>query len=1014
MKAKQILISMALPALFAACANDDFLSAPSNNANEGNLVGLEKGFAVAITKGEDAATRTAWELEAWKKPLIYSWLPELNANQIVPENIGFAWRGDTPDANVRTNYKFTLSGYLKNGQEKPTFKKCDDELLITNGFTFGNVAGGVITLQEYDDATKAMTPSNFTLNQDKGKWTLKESNTEVADMYNKENNLSKEAPYVKTGVFTTENSTVFAGEYIVYFPYNDAFAEIGNLPATSPAEFTMDVANTDNLAAHLTGKTFAYGKAKIEKGGSMAEGFSTTNLSAIIAVKLTNKTEETAAQKVSKIILFDEGNEQGFYTSVGLDANKISAETSNSTTGKNLYVIDSKTTYSPTLILNLKKGSQEYAEIKNDEEQVGVLAALPIDLVQPVAYIMFSDGLCVKKSLPAKNLQGGKVNAFEVTLTKEDLDKKVSIAVDTKSFLQAWANAWDATGVDNVTIETLGNIKFNNDAVVTLANGSTKQSFNLTTMPNGMMFNKNITIKGIGSLTIPADVTWYVKGQANTQNDAKTLTIENPIIIENEGCCGNVAGRLILGNKSDKFGNFVIKSDITNYGKMIVGANNGVGTYTFEGTIFNNYDADNESTAEIYFGGQKGNTINVNKAIQNYGKMELVNRTFKATPGADGIEWGTVAPGVNVGVKVNAKGGINNLLETSTLLVKDQTNLSLNGNSINNGEIEILSNGSTTDQSKDGNVKVEQGASLTNNNVIYNKGVFTADRSTLTLNNGAQFVDYVGSQYGGTKATINEGGEYICEVDNATISAGNRLAYALGDNMPTTTVRFVEGPASASYTYDLKNYKDYAKLATVKYIFAAVGKEFVINNTDKDSKGALIEHTFGTQVTVEAAKCLKFINGKFKINGDLIVKSGWAQTVTVSGTQSFLTIAGSVDMKEGATEFAVQANSTVAATEKTASDVTVNGNVNLAKGTKFSVAEKGAVALGANLTIGEGAIAIFNYSSYTNVQNVIAINGTFTRILSSGVATANPAKVWCQSYTTGTKAVFTNGYPEMR
>lgn len=1002
---------MALPALFAACANDDFLSAPSNNANEGNLVGLEKGFAVAITKGEDAATRTAWELEAWKKPLIYSWLPELNANQIVPENIGFAWRGDTPDANVRTNYKFTLSGYLKNGQEKPTFKKCDDELLITNGFTFRKVAGGVITLQEYDDATKTMTPSNFTLNQDKGKWTLKESNTEVADMYNKENNLSKEAPYVKTGVFTTENSTVFAGEYIVYFPYNDAFAEIGNLPATSPAEFTMDVANTDNLAAHLTGKTFAYGKAKIEKGGSMAEGFSTTNLSAIIAVKLTNKTEETAAQKVSKIILFDEGNEQGFYTSVGLDANKISAETSNSTTGKNLYVIDSKTTYSPTLILNLKNGSQEYVEIAKDKDQVGVLAALPIDLVQPVAYIMFSDGLCVKKSLPAKNLQGGKVNAFEVTLTKEDLDKKVSIAVDTKSFLQAWANAWDATDVDNVTIETLGNIKFNNDAVVTLANGSTKQSFDLTTMPNGMMFNKNITIKGIGSLTIPADVTWYVKGQANTQNDAKTLTIENPIIIENEGCCGNVAGRLILGNKSDKFGNFVIKSDITNYGKMIVGANNGVGTYTFEGTIFNNYDADNESTAEIYFGGQKGNTINVNKAIQNYGKMELVNRTFKATPGADGIEWGTVAPRVNIGVKVNAKGGINNMSEESSLLVKDQTNLIMGGNSTNNGSIEILSNGST-DQAKDGNLRVLPGASLTNNKVVYNKGVFTADNSTFTINNGAQFVDYVGSQYGGKKANVIDGGEYICEVDNATINAGNRLASALSDNMSTTTVRFVEGPADASYTYDLKNYKDYPKLATVKYVFAATGQRFIITNSDKEGT-KMIQHTFGKKVTVEDAEGVIFQSGDIAIDGDLIVEKGWVMTQT-AGTNVYLTVNGNLEMKKDATDFEIRANSTVAATEKTTKDVTVTGNVILENTGEFRIVEKAAFDLKGDLTIGENAIAKFGYSSYTNVGKCIYVNGTFTRILSSGVATANPAKVWCGSYQSGAKAVFTNGYPEVR
>lgn len=1012
MKAKQILISMALPALFAACANDDFLSAPSTNVGEGNLVELEKGFAVAIAKGEDAATRTAWQLEGWGKTLFYSWLPDLNATNdgVIPENIGFAWRGDTPDANVRTNYKFTLNGYLKNGQTAPKFKKCNDELLITNGYTLGSVSTGKVTLNEYDDVTKTMVASDYTLEQTSGEWGLKNNSVAIEDMYTA-SKLSENDPYVKAGIFTTENSTVFAGEYIVYFPFNEAFAETGNLPATSPAEFTMDVANTGNIAAHLTGKTFAYGTAKIQKGGSMAESFQTRNLSAIIALNLENKTE--AAQNISKVILFDEGNEQGFYTSVGLDATKISAEDPNAgTTGQALYVVDSKTTYSPTLILNLKNDVNEYVTIANDTKQIAVLAALPIDLVQPVAYIMFSDGLCVKKSLEVKSLQGGKVNAFNVTLNKDDLNKKVSIAVDTKSFLQAWANAWDATGVDNVTIETLGNIKFNNEAVVTLANGSTKQSFDLTTMPNGMMFNKNITIKGIGSLTIPADVTWWVKGREDSQNAAKTLTIENPIIIENAGCCGTNPGRLILGNKKDKFGNFLIKSDITNYGKLIAGANNGTGVYTFEGTITNNYDTENEYAAEIYFGGQKGNTINVNKAIQNYGKMELVNRTFNVTPGVDGIEWGTVAPGVNVGVKVFAKGGINNLLGTSTLLVKDQTNLSLNGNSINNGEIEIRSNESTN-QSKDGNVKVEQGASLTNYNVIYNKGVFTADRSTLTLNNGAQFVDYVGSQYGGTKATINEGGEYICEVDNATISAGNRLAYALGDNMPTTTVRFVEGPASATYTYDLKNYKDYTKLATVKYVINIPNSiDFMLKNTEKSGSN-YVEHVFGTKVTVETARSLKFSEGKFKINGDLIAKAGFVQTMT-TGNAAYLTITGNLEMKQNATDFEVQANSTVAATEKTPSDVTIKGNVNLEKNTNFKVAEKAAVSLGANFTIGEGATATFNYSSYTNVQNVIAVNGTFTRILSSGVATANPAKVWCQSYTTGTKAVFTNGYPEMR
>lgn len=129
---------------------------------------------------------------------------------------------------------------------------------------------------------------------------MKNNGSAIEDMYTA-SKLSENDPYVKAGIFTTENSTVFAGEYIVYFPFNETFAETGNLPATSPAEFTMDVANTGNIAAHLTGKTFAYGTAKIQKGGSMAESFQTRNLSAIIALNLENKTEAT--QNISKVIL---------------------------------------------------------------------------------------------------------------------------------------------------------------------------------------------------------------------------------------------------------------------------------------------------------------------------------------------------------------------------------------------------------------------------------------------------------------------------------------------------------------------------------------------------------------------------------------------------------------------------------------------------------------------------------------------------------------------------------------
>ena len=990
MKVKQILVSMALPALLAACANEELLNDFSNEAVNGNLVKLEKGFAVGVTKGGIANTRVSWELGEWGGKLKYSWLPEFKSGtEINPEHIGFAWRGDTPDANVRTNYKFTLAGYLKNGQTQPTFKKCDDKLLITNGYTIGDINDSKIALNKYDDATKTMISSSYSLALDeKGTWSLKDNNTPIADMYDA-NKLSEDDPSVKSGIFTTDNSTVFAGEYIVYFPFNQEFAEISNLPATSPSTFTMDVAKTGNLTAHLTGKTFAYGIAEITKGGQLAEGFSTQNLSNIIAIKIKNSTENN--QSISKVILFDEGSEKGFYTSVGLDANKISQNAK----GRDLYVEDAKTQYSPTLILNLKNGETPYATINDSKEQIVTLAALPLELVKPVVYIMFSDGLCVKKELEAKPLNPSVVAGFNVELKKEDLNNKVSIVVDTKTFLQAWANAWDAPAtVKDVTIETLGNITFNSKDMVSHG-ASLTETFDLSKKPNGMLFNKNITIKGIGTLTIPADVTWYVKGREDSKAEAKTLTIENPIVIENAGCCGTNTGRLVLGNKEDKFGNFLIQSDIKNYGGLYVGVNNGTGTYTFEGNIENKFDAD-LGAANIFFGGKTGNEIVVKQDIANDGNITLKARVYNVGDNT----WATSVP-TQVGVVVKAQ-AISNNLENSKLTVENLTHLELNGNSINNGTIEIMSNNGTVKE-LDGTIIVKEGASLTNNNTISNKGVFNADRSTLTLNEGSEFYDFVGSQYGG-RAAKNNGGEYICDVDNADKAKGNRLAYALDSEMPTTTVRFVEGPNGAIYTYDLKDYKDYTKLATVKYIIAVpITKDFIVKNS------VTTELTWGSKVTVESARSLKFTNGKVKINGDLTAKAGFVQ---VDG--SILNVAGNVTMTNKATDFNVKGASASAATQTTPKDAIIGGDFVLANNSTLKVEKNAAVTLNKDLTIGESASAEFAYSTYTNVAKNIAINGTFIRELSSGVATANPAKVWCESYTTGPKADIVNGFPEER
>ncbi len=1027
MKTRNILISVALPALFAACADNDLVSSPSVETQDGNLVKLEKGFALAFTRGEGTATRTAWQLEGWGKTLYYSWLPDLNGTTIIPEDIGLAWRGEVENAEVKTNYKFTLDGYLKKGETTPKFRDCGNGLLITNGYKFGTATATDISLNEYNAANHDMNKvSNYKLvlnnSTSKGEWelhTVSPSQKVTYDIYDADA-LADESPDVMRGVFTTTNSTVFAGKYIVYFPYNPSFAETGHLPATSPAEFTMNTDLTGNLAAHLTGKTFAYGKAEIKTGGVMAENFSTTNLSAVIALNLINNTE--ANVKISQVILHDEENEKGFYTSVGLDAGKIDAGAE----GQDLYVIDDKTTYSPTLRLKLESGSgaNKYVELNttSKKEQLAVLAALPVNLVKPVVYVMFENGMSVKKALAAATLVGGKIEAWNVRLEKDDMkaENQMMVAVDNRSFLRAWDNAWNAAGSDDKTIVTLGNITFNGvDSVMTGTSGRVT-SFNLDAtagQANGLMFQRNITIKGKGTLTVPADVTCWFKGYGDKNNEAPTLTIENPIVIESEGCCGTAPGRLVLGNANIRGGsnkgkgNHVIKSDLTNSGLLIVGPNNGEGTFTFEGRIINNHDTKYESKpGEVDFCGAKGNEIVVNGKIENNGIVELKDSVYNV-PNA---EWGAFNTGGTSdpeGVSVKANGGIDNKTEASRLKVGYLSKLSLGGSSVNNGEIEIIAKGSGNDQSVDGTLVVEQGASLTNNKQIHNKGVFTNDNGTVTLNAGSEFVDFVGSQYSGVKADLRQDAEYICEVDDARKSAGDRLAYALENNMSTTVVRFVESKdAGAVYTWNLEDYSRYdaegKKLQRVKFEFNG-DKVFTINSVN--NSGNAVAHNFGTGVTVLKADSVKFGKGYITINGNL---EGKRNKDKVEAGQT--------------TVIAVIAQKGSAAFEIDTPDLTVKENVNLEELVKLHVTQNGRVDIcqrrtdrslvpdKGNLTIGKGAIAEFQYSSYTEVGDELSIDGKFTRILSSGVSTANPAKVWCESYSKGGNAEITNGLPETR
>lgn len=1007
MKTKHILLAMALPALFAACADEDFVSqgGPSFE-NNGEFVSLPEGWAVGVSRGTNASTKVAWDLEKWGGSLRYSWLPALDdaGTGVVPEHIGFAWRGDAPDSQVRTNYKFTLGGYLKKGQETPKFKECDGKLIVTNGYLFGDCASNTLQLQVYDETkskTKMQATSEYTLNWANNAWTLK--NTGSLDMYDTQN-LPEGAPDVRTGIFTTDNSTVFSGDYIVYFPFNEEFAETGNLPAVSPASFTQDMDNK-NLAAHLNGKTFAYGTTKIEKGGTMAEGFETKNLSSIIAFNLVNETE--GERWISKVILYDEGSENGFYTKVGLDATKIGTAT-----GKDLYVVNENTEYSPTLLVNLegtvqgsKKDYMALTASGDGKSKIVTLAALPTTLVKPVVYIMLADGLSVKKELAVKPLNPGEVTGYTVTLTKADLEKKVAVVVDTKSFLQAWVKAWDSTE-KSYTIETLGDITFDKTVdQVTGTNG--KASFDLSKQPNGMLFNKDLTIEGDGKLILPADLTWLVKA-SGTKDAYPTLTINNPIVIENEGCCGNAPARLMLRNKNDGYGAYVLGSTIENNGEMYIGTDNGVGIYTFKGNIDNNYDANLETAGVINFGGKNLSTVTVEKAIKNAGIINTVPYVYAA----DGTSHETAGGKQSVVVNLN---NIDNVGEKSQLNIGKQTIVYMNGAANNEGKITIATNNGTT-QELDGTLEIN--GALKNANEIEVFGVMRRIEGTFANTaDDAKLIDHAGAQVTGGNYDITKG-DYICDVDNALTTDGDRLGYALNENRGVTIVRFVDSDETTngvvedkkvSYSYDLYKYLNGGN-------YSMTGKNFVVATTGTNKVVLSCTNPGDGTAKNPAAPAAATIDGYLEVNNEAEL-SGIMLTVKgdvkINVAEDGVNVGGLTVNKVNSASAAIEAQTAL----------TVEGNLNVNAGNAqknliptYTVAQfartcVGSTAKAGNLNIAASAVASFQSSTYSDIHGNIVNAGEFVLDLTSGTATGVPGEVWCNSFSKVGNGKWTNGSP---
>lgn len=596
-------------------------------------------------------------------------------------------------------------------------------------------------------------------------------------------------------------------------------------------------------------------------------------------------------------------------------------------------------------------------------------------------------------------------NVIEVSAKPANFER-VAYAYDTESLIQELIkhNPGQAVGKGQ-TINVLNKITLDPEYSFKMNYGDDTEDklvnkFKRT--DRSIYIGEDLTLTGKGSIVVPANLQLVFKS-VGTEDKPVTVKFDVPVITENKGCCGDYNGTIVFRTASEKYGKYEF-SKIQNEGTIYLGSDlNGAVNITVDelvnnGGLVNAYGV-NKANAE------KSSQVTINKLTNTYVERDTETDSEKANNGRINIVakfWNPATEQKEAAVAGQTKcmnvtiGELTNN-EGAYVLVGKRTYLDVVGASTNAGKIKVET-ASVQGNTEDGQMHID--GSISNTGLIENYGVINNEGSLANADENGEIVDHVGCQFGGNKITA-EPGEYICDVEDTNVDEdGDRLAYALGTNMPTTTVRFVgnsgtekaDGGNENYYLYDLNRYT--ANLKDKNFIVATTNVGGVklqgVYGLSNPKVGASV--TIGGKLTVEKGTALEIskiqltVNGVVSVNGDMTIVS--AQTGTPATTDNVNAFTAKADVNVNG-EKDNKASFTVDTYAKTA----MNSNFNIAN--KYSS-------------------ATFNYATYSEIANVLNINGTFTRIVSTGGQTANPAQVWCGSYTKGADAVIPNGLPQQR
>lgn len=902
MKINKVLFSAVVLASLFSCADNELMTVNGgmdNNGLQGKLVD-----AGLLGIGRDADNEA--DTRAYSNLGRFMWMPkELTETGGIKNNsnarIGMCWTGmnnENPEysaatglsANVYTNYEFEHVGWLDMDATAPSTEECSTSSIdngafingkgtpvanfnLSNVTTYGNC-------YQYDETTYGFPSGQY--NE-----TTHEESTGIL--------------HLGKGLFSTENSSVFEGEYLVYFPYTDQFTK-GPILASEPVSFDIDVEK--NRFKAMSDYAFAIGYVNHYKGGQEMSKIESKTLSAVAGVKLYNYGTTASDKHIKTVILY---SKSGILYQTDLNAAKCVAALKNNNlgNGSDLYEATANQKTSHSIYANLNEGVSEYATVtaatdKQDQtpvpvyfpvlsQEVNDLKIILIDENDQTAIVETND---VKKVFTPNGSCVTEINLDDYVFTN------TYVAVDEETFISAMSKIKD----HGAATPAWNTIKLLNDVVLANVNNT---NYSYVGDYNTLFFNKNIRVESEfdAKLTVASGQELYIK----SENANATFDINVDVVIEGMGCCGSTVGKLSVGGKQGVVSD-VEFAKVTNHGAFALGNVVGVASNIRIEELENIYDewAVDKSkltdAASLFFLGNTDSNITIG-TLKNQGTViakpatvgkpettecwtDKVNSSIETVPDSRVIS-------VVIRNLTNEVGkGISkaDLWNGGKITVEENAIITVTNDLKNNSAEALIDVNGQSQSATDGRLDVK--GTSANIGTIDNTGVINFTSSE--LDNKGLFIDQTSGQVGGKMINNNPGTEgtvttkYYAGTERyyttdlgyegiyvSQVSTVERMAFVLSDAVEYPSTVIVEILGCDTYFYNLSDYKnDLSK------------KDVFVNSPSKQI--AFKAYKAGTPVVLEEkafGHCVEVFKGS-----TLVVKDGILSTinnVTVNAGANF-------------------------------------------------------------------------------------------------------------------------------